>query len=402
MTDLKNIHSSKAPLFITEIVSMDELLKHDNSPMTTFNKGDVVEGSVVNISKHALVIDLGTVSGVVSGSEMMDSAGTMKTVQVGDLVKVVVIGDENAEGQLQLSLRRASQENTWNRFIKDYQDGKIIEVVVMEANKGGLLMEIDGIRGFIPVSQLTPEHYPRVSGADPEKILGKLQSLVGQKLNVKVINVNVPERRLILSEKAAYASQRNKVIQKLKVGQTIDGTVSGIVHFGIFVNFEGVEGLVHISEIAWGHVADPTQHAKVGEKVKVMVIGVEDEKISFSLKRLTDDPWLKAAERYPIGSKVKGSVARVSPFGIFLKLDDEIEGLVHISEISPDGRIEDPDNIAKEGQMMEAQVISVEQDDRRLGLSIKALQEPVKADKTDKEATEEDKKPKKKSAKSEE
>jgi small subunit ribosomal protein S1 len=271
----------------------------------------------------------------------------------------------------------------------------------MEANKGGLLMEIDGIRGFIPVSQLTPEHYPRVSGADPEKILGKLQALVGQKLNVKIINVNVPERRLILSEKAAYASQRNKVIQKLKVGQTIDGTVSGIVHFGIFVNFEGVEGLVHISEIAWGHVADPTQHAKVGEKVKVMVIGVEDEKISFSLKRLTDDPWLKAAERYPIGSKVKGSVARVSPFGIFLKLDDEIEGLVHISEISPDGRIEDPDTLAKEGQMMEAQVISVEQDDRRLGLSIKALQEPAKAAKEGAE-DKEDKKAKKKSAKSEE
>ncbi len=401
MSDQNNTRSSKAPVFITDIVSMDELLKHGDAQITTFNKGDVVEGSVVNISKHALVVDLGTVSGVVSGSEMMDSAGTMKTVQVGDTVKVVVIGDENAEGQLQLSLRRASQENTWNRFIKDYQDGKIIEVVVMEANKGGLLMEIDGIRGFIPVSQLTPEHYPRVSGADPEKILGKLQALVGQKLNVKIINVNVPERRLILSEKAAYASQRNKVIQKLKVGQTIDGTVSGIVHFGIFVNFEGVEGLVHISEIAWGHVADPTQHAKVGEKVKVMVIGVEDEKISFSLKRLTDDPWLKAAERYPIGSKVKGSVARVSPFGIFLKLDDEIEGLVHISEISPDGRIEDPDTLAKEGQMMEAQVISVEQDDRRLGLSIKALQEPAKAAKEGAE-DKEDKKAKKKSAKSEE
>lgn len=401
MSDQNNTRSSKAPVFITDIVSMDELLKHGDAQITTFNKGDVVEGSVVNISKHALVVDLGTVSGVVSGSEMMDSAGTMKTVQVGDTVKVVVIGDENAEGQLQLSLRRASQENTWNRFIKDYQDGKIIEVVVMEANKGGLLMEIDGIRGFIPVSQLTPEHYPRVSGADPEKILGKLQALVGQKLNVKIINVNVPERRLILSEKAAYASQRNKVIQKLKVGQTIDGTVSGIVHFGIFVNFEGVEGLVHISEIAWGHVADPTQHAKVGEKVKVMVIGVEDEKISFSLKRLTDDPWLKAAERYPIGSKVKGSVARVSPFGIFLKLDDEIEGLVHISEISPDGRIEDPDTLAKEGQMMEAQVISVEQDDRRLGLSIKALQEPAKAAKEDSEDKEE-KKAKKKSTKSEE
>ncbi len=373
-TTKEPVKISKIPVFVTDIVPMDELVKNDTASVMIYEKGDVVEGPVVSISKHALVVDLGTVSGVVSGSEMMDSVGTMKTVKVGDKVKVVVVGDENADGQLQLSLRRASQENTWNRFVKDYQDGKIIEVTVMEANKGGLLIETDGIRGFVPVSQLTPEHYPRVSGADPEKILSKLQSLVGQKFKVKIINLNPEERRLILSEKAAYSDQRNKIIAKLKVGQTIEGTVSGVVHFGVFVNFEGVEGLVHISEIAWGHVADPTQHAKVGDKIKVMVIGVDDDKISFSLKRLSEDPWLKAAERYPVGTMVKGSVARVTPFGIFLKLDAEIEGLIHISEISPDGRIEDPDTIAKEGQMMEAKVISVEQDDRRLGLSIKALQ----------------------------
>ncbi len=368
--------SNHAPIFVTGIVSMDELLKKDNTaPAATFEKGELVEGTVVSIAKHALVVDLGSVCGVVSGSEMVDSAGTMKTVKSGDKVKVVVVGDENAEGQLLLSLRRASQENTWNRFLKDYQSGKVIEVVVMEANKGGLLMEIDGIRGFIPVSQLTPEHYPRVSGADPEKILSKLQSLVGKKLKVKMINVNVPERRLILSEKAAYAEDRNKVIAKLQVNQVIEGTVSGIVHFGIFVNYEGVEGLVHISEIAWGHVSDPTQFAKVGDKVKVMVIGIEEDKLSFSMKRLTDDPWLKAAEQYSIGSVVEGTVARISSFGIFLKLDDEIEGLIHISEISPDGRIEDPDSLAKEGQKMQARVISIDQDERRLGLSIKALQE---------------------------
>src|SRR3972149_6356740 len=365
---------NKVPVFVTDIVPMDDLVKNDTTSVMIYEKGDVVEGPVVSISKHALVVDLGTVSGVVSGSEMMDSVGTMKTVKVGDKVKVVVVGDENTDGQLQLSLRRASQENTWNRFVKDYQDGKVIEVTVMEANKGGLLIESDGIRGFVPVSQLTPEHYPRVSGADPEKILSKLQSLVGQKFKVKIINLNPEERRLILSEKAAYSDQRNKIIAKLKVGQTIEGTVSGVVHFGVFVNFEGVEGLVHISEIAWGHVSDPTQHARVGDKIKVMVIGVDDDKISFSLKRLTEDPWLKAAERYPIGNMVKGTVARITPFGIFLKLDDEIEGLIHISEISPDGRIEDPDRIAKEGQIMEAKVISVEQDERRLGLSIKALQ----------------------------
>lgn len=374
--------SMKAPVFVTGIVSMDELLKKGDGAVaiTTLEQGELVEGTVVSIAKHALVVDLGSVCGVVTGSEMVDSAGTMKTVAVGDKVRVVVIGDENVEGQLLLSLKRASQENTWNKFQKDFDNGKIIDVVVMEANKGGLLMEIDGIRGFIPVSQLTPEHYPRVSGADPEKILGKLQALVGQKLKVKIININVPERRLILSEKAAYAADRNKVIAKLAVNQIIDGTVSGIVHFGVFVNFEGVEGLVHISEIAWGHVSDPTQYARVGDKVKVMVIGIEEDKLSFSMKRLSVDPWLKAAERYPIGTQVEGTVARISSFGIFLKLDDEIEGLVHISEISPNGRIDDPDSLAKEGEKMKAKVISVDQDDRRLGLSIKALQETPAAD----------------------
>ena len=389
--------SMKAPVFVTGIVSMDELLKKGDGAVaiTTLEQGELVEGTVVSIAKHALVVDLGSVCGVVTGSEMVDSAGTMKTVAVGDKVRVVVIGDENVEGQLLLSLKRASQENTWNKFQKDFDNGKIIDVVVMEANKGGLLMEIDGIRGFIPVSQLTPEHYPRVSGADPEKILGKLQALVGQKLKVKIININVPERRLILSEKAAYAADRNKVIAKLAVNQIIDGTVSGIVHFGVFVNFEGVEGLVHISEIAWGHVSDPTQYARVGDKVKVMVIGIEEDKLSFSMKRLSVDPWLKAAERYPIGTQVEGTVARISSFGIFLKLDDEIEGLVHISEISPNGRIDDPDSLAKEGEKMKAKVISVHQDDRRLGLSIKALQETPAAD----EGKDEEKKAAKKVAK---
>jgi small subunit ribosomal protein S1 len=377
---------------------MDELLKKDTSAPAVFEKGQLVDGTVVSVAKHALVVDLGSVCGVVTGSEMVDSAGTMKTVKAGDKVRVVVVGDENAEGQLLLSLRRASQENTWNKFIKDYQSGKVIEVVVMEANKGGLLMEMDGIRGFIPVSQLTPEHYPRVSGADPEKILGKLQALVGKKLKVKMINVNVPERRLILSEKAAYAGDRNKIIATLKVNQIIDGTVSGIVHFGIFVNYEGVEGLVHISEIAWGHVSDPTQFAKVGDKVKVMVIGIEEDKLSFSMKRLTDDPWLTAAKQYPIGSEVEGTVARISSFGIFLKLDDEIEGLVHISEISPDGRIEDPDSVAKEGQKMKVKVISIDQDDRRLGLSIKALQDAEADTAEDSKVKKEPKKPAKKKA----
>lgn len=366
---------------IKDIPSMDTLI--DQVPeLPQYEIGDLLEGRVVSVDKGQIVVDIDSMcTGVILGEDMDDSAGTAKKAQPDDLIQAVVIQPENEQGQLVLSLKRASQENTWEHFQKAYEAGKIVEMEMKEANKGGLLIEIDGIRGFLPVSQLTPEHYPRVSGADPSKILQKLNRLVNKKLKVKIINIDYNERRLIISEKEAYHDERQTVIDELKVGQTIEGTVSGVVNFGIFINYKGVEGLIHISEIAWGHVSDPSDYAQVGDKIRVLVIGVEGDKISFSMKRLTPDPWIAAAEKYKIDQLVKGVVTRITPFGAFVKLDDEIDGLIHVSELSEASEAELDDdskeatdalNLVDVGSEVEARIVSIDVDEHRLGLSIKA------------------------------
>lgn len=368
----------KPVVVVEKISSMEDLI--DKVPeLPQFEVGDLVEGVIVSVDKGQIVVDIDSIcTGIILGQEMEDSAGTAKQAKPNDTIQAVVINAENEQGQLVLSLKRASQEITWEKYKDAYEQGTVIEMEMREANKGGLLVEIDGIRGFLPVSQLTPEHYPRVSGADPSKILSKLNKLVNKKLKVKIINIDYNERRLIISEKEAYHEERQAVIDEMKVGQTIEGSVSGVVNFGIFVNFKGIEGLVHISEIAWGHVSDPSDFAKVGDTLKVLVIGVEGDKISFSMKRLTPDPWIAAAEKYKIGETVKGTITRITPFGAFVKLDEEIDGLIHVSELSEtedqvmeEGMETKEGNVIDVGSEIDARIVSIDVDEHRLGLSIK-------------------------------
>ncbi|MBP7058481.1 S1 RNA-binding domain-containing protein, partial [Candidatus Gracilibacteria bacterium] len=305
-------------------IQMEELLK--NVPdLNLPEPGQLVDGKIVAIHKNKIIMDLnGVATGMISGREAKDSEDTMKKAKVGDMITAFVIEGENDEGYYQLSLRKANQERTWKRFIDAYEKQDVITVKANEANKGGLLLDIDGIKGFIPVSQLAPMHYPRVNDADANMILQRLQELVGQKFLVKIINIDKENGKLILSEKAAMEEQRKQALGKLKVGDVVNGKISGIVKFGIFVAFDGLEGLVHISEIAWGHVKNPGDYGKLGDKVDVMVIGLDGDKISLSMKRLSNDPWLEAAKVYKIGSVVEGEVNRLTPFGAFVKLSDEI------------------------------------------------------------------------------
>jgi ribosomal protein S1 len=226
-------------------------------------------------------------------------------------------------------------------------------------------------------------------------ILQRLQELIGLKFLVKIISIDKENGKLILSEKAAMEEQRKISLGKLKIGQVVKGKISGIVKFGIFVAFEGLEGLVHISEIAWGHVKNPGDYGKLGANVEVMVIGVDGDKISLSMKRLISDPWLEAAKMFAVGSKVEGEVNRLTPFGAFVKLSDEINGLIHITEIPGGENMKDPAEALKIGQKITAKVIAVEPDEHRVGLSIKALtEEPkkkIKKMKKDEEAVEEEK-----------
>lgn len=337
--------------------------------------GSTVEGTVSSILKSKILVDLGGAStGVITGKEAHDSVGTMKSLQDGDTVSAYVLEEENDDGLVVLSLRRASQEKTWSKFQDAYETEEIITVSPNEANKGGLLLNIDGIKGFIPVSQLAPLHYPRVDGADSAKILLRLQKLIGVDLNVKVINLDETGGKLILSERAAQKDVRKKSLDGLEVGQKVKGKISGIVKFGIFVAFEGLEGLVHISEIAWGHVKDPSDYGKLGDEVEVLVIGKDDDKISLSMKRLVPDPWIEASKNYKVGTVVECEVNRITPFGAFVKLDDEINGLIHISEVVDEEGV-DVGEILKVGEKVKAKIITIDADEHRVGLSIKALSE---------------------------
>ena len=361
----------------------------EQSPELIFPQpGTLTDGVVTDIQKNKILVDLGGISvGVISGKEAHDSIGTMKEIKVGDVISAYILESENTDGLVVLSLRKASQEKSWRHFAEAYETGEVIQVVANEANKGGLLLEVDGIKGFIPVSQLAPMHYPRVNGADSAQILQRLQQLVGINFMVKVINVDNENGKLILSEKAAMEEQRQSSLGKLKVGQKIKGKISGIVKFGIFVAFEGLEGLVHISEIAWGHVKDPSEYGRINDEVEVLVIGIEGEKISLSMKRLTPDPWLEAAKTFKVGKVVEGEINKVTPFGAFMKLSDEINGLIHSSEL---GGEEGKESSIKAGDKIKAKIISVDPEEHRIGLSIKALTEQAKG--LDEEKAKEEKK----------
>lgn len=357
--------------------SMEELLK-TKVDFKLPEPGNIIEGPVISLYKNKILIDIdGFATGMISGREAKDSSDTAKGLKVGDVISAYVIEGENDEGYIVLSLRKANQEKTWKKFLDAYEKQEVITVKTNEANKGGLLLEIDGIKGFIPVSQLAPMHYPRVNDADSNQIFQRLQALVGLEFMVKIINIDKDNGKLILSEKAAMEEQRKSSLTKLKIGSKVIGTVSGIVKFGIFVAFDGLEGLVHISEIAWGHVKNPGDYGKLGQKVEVMVIGVDGDKISLSMKRLVADPWLEASKMFKIGSIVEGEVNRLTPFGAFVKLNEEINGLIHITEITAE-TIKDPSELLKLGDKVKAKVIAVEPEEHRVGLSIKALTEPAK------------------------
>lgn len=346
--------------------------------------GEIIEGKVIDVTKHRVLVDIGGVNtGIIAGRETRDSLETLKTLGRGDTVLASVLESENEEGFVVLSLRKASQDRAWKGFVDAFETSEVITVKPTEANKGGLLLEMDGIKGFIPVSQLAPLHYPRVNGADANLILQKLKKLIGVALQVKIINLDRENGKLILSERAAFQEERQKALKSLGVGNVVEGKISGVVKFGIFVAFDGLEGLVHISEIAWGHVSNPADHGKVGDAVKVQIIGIEGDKISLSIKRLTEDPWKDIARQFELGRTIKGEINRLAPFGAFMKLTDDINGLIHLSEmIKEDGTpAEDPSDVLHVGQQVEARVIDVNLDEHRIGLSLKpataSSEEPV-------------------------
>lgn len=375
--------------------AMAALLAEDEIPAPP-QPGQPVTGKVVNISNNRILVEInGTYTGIIAGREAIDGFDTAKKLVEGDDVTAYVVEEENADGYYVLSLRKASREKAWVKLQEMRDTDETIDVTIREANKGGLMTEFNGIRAFIPVSQLAPEHYPRVNGANASEILSKLAKFVGEKFTVQVLTAEPDENKLILSEKAGLAKKRTAAISKLSVGQKISGKVTGIVNFGIFIMFgDGLEGLVHLSEVAWGKVTDAANYGRVGEEKEAVVIGISPDKISLSMKRLTTDPWLKNIEQFSVGDTVNGTVEKITPFGTLVQLTEDVSGLLHASE--NEEKIE-----FAVGDAVTAKIIEINPDDHRIALSVKDIDnaaKPKKKKAEKKSDTEEDgeEKPKKK------
>ncbi len=364
-----------------EITLFEELL--EKSPEIKYPKiWEVVSGKIIKVEKKNILVDLnGQFTWLVIGKELGNTVD-LKELKPWQDIDVMILGDNPERGLMILSLKRANQIKSLSNLSDKFETGEIITVKPTEANKWGLLIDIDGLKWFIPVSQLTPIHYPRVEGADPAKILEHLEKLLNEDFKVKVINVDEAGKKIIFSEKAAIEGDREKALKTLKEGDIVEWTVSGILSYGLFVTFNGLEGLVHVSEIDWGHVSDPSKFAKVGMKVKVKVIWLDKDKISLSIKQTQENPWDVLARTYKLGDVIKAPISRISQFGAFVALEWGIQGLIHLSEISH-GVVKNIRDFVKVGEEVEAKIINFDPKTKRIWLSLKALQKAPKKEETE-------------------
>ncbi|MFA6190403.1 MAG: S1 RNA-binding domain-containing protein [Candidatus Staskawiczbacteria bacterium] len=344
-----------------------------NAPL---NIGSTVEGKVVARDRSSLYIDLGIHgTGIIYGREFYNVKDMVKNLETGDKVFAKIVEMENDEGYKELSLRDATKEIGWQR-LKDLRDaGTILSVRISGVNKGGLLTSLDGIQAFLPVSQLSAEHYPRVADADKAKILKELQKFIGKTLEVKVLDLLAEENKLILSEKAKSEEKTKETLKNYKKGDIVEGQITGIADFGAFIKFpfpiedenEQIEGLIHISELDWQLVENPTEVVKVGEAVKAQIININNNQVFLSLKSLKKNPWEEIEKEYKKDDVIKGKVTKFSTFGAFVEIAPKIRGLCHISEFESKEKMEEQLEI---GKTYNFQVISIEPREHRMSLKL--------------------------------
>lgn len=347
-------------------MTMDELLADAENSVKKAIAGDTVEGKVLSVKKHEILIDLGA-QGV--GLVPRREASFARNLNVGDDVTASVIDAEMGDGFVLLSLRKAVKDKGWDEIQAKLDNAEIVEVTPFDANRGGLLVEYEGIRGFLPVSQLSAEHYPRVGSSDKDEILQRLNSLVGKPIKVRILDAIKKENKLIFSEKEAIKDGLVARFAELNVGDTIKGIVTGVVDFGVFVNVDGIEGLIHISEISWERVNNPSDYVKVGDTIDAKIIAIDKERLSLSMKQLVEDPWLSEVADLKKGTKVEGTVTRITPFGAFVQISPAVEALVHVSELG-EGNDVDPEKIFTLNERKSFKVLDIDKEGRKISLSI--------------------------------
>ena len=346
-------------------ITMDDLLDGAGDNIKQLVTGEVVHGNVLSVKKHEILIDLGPLGvGLVPRREV----GFSKKYEIGDEVSASIVDTELDNGYSLLSLRKAAKDRGWDEVAAKLEAGEIITITPYDANRGGLLVEYEGVRGFLPVSQLSAEHYPRVGSSDKDEILQRLNALVNKELRARILDADRKANKLIFSEKEAVKEGLAERFEKMAIGDTVKGVVTGVVDFGVFVNVEGIEGLIHISEISWERVNNPSNYVKVGQTVDAKIIAIDKERLSLSMKQLTKDPWLDEVEQFKSGDTVEGTVTRITPFGAFVQLSPSVEALVHVSELGGDGT--DPEKVFTLNERKEFVVLEIDKDNRKISLSL--------------------------------
>ena len=358
---------------------MKELLKK-NELLKPARPGDIIEGEIIGKGRSAVFLDLSPIgTGIIYGKEFQDAKEKLKDLNIGDKIFTKIVDLENEEGYIELSISEALKELAFETLRQKKEGGEIIKVKVLGANKGGLTTRVSGISAFLPVSQLSTEHYPKVESGDKTKILKELQKFIGQELEVKILDLSFKKDQVILSEKAKILDKTKEALKKYKVGDVVEGKITGITNFGAFIRFpalnetkeetlkeEQLEGLIHISELDWKIIEDPAEIVNVEDKVKAKIVDISNGRASLSLKSLKKDPWEEIEKKYKKGKIVSGKVTKLNPFGAFVQLDEEIQGLCHISEFK-DERME---NLLEVGKEYQFKILLIDEKEHRMSLRL--------------------------------
>jgi small subunit ribosomal protein S1 len=358
---------------------MKELLEKSDAAKSP-KIGEIIEGKIIGLKKGSMYVDLAAVgSGIIFGREFFEARNVLRDLKPGDTIFGKVVDFENEEGYFELSLSQAGQQLNWEKLKQQKDEGGLISVRISSANKGGLLADVSGISGFLPVSQLSAQNYPRVEGGDSNKILRELQKFIGKDINVKIFDLDAREGKLILSEKAKETEKIKEILKNYNVGDTVEGEITGLVAFGAFIKFpadtkpeEGLEGLIHISELDWAIVEDPSMIVKVNDKVKAKIIEIKDNKVSLSLKALKKDPWSEIKDKYQKGAIVSGKVTKFNPFGAFVEITSKIQGLCHISEFGTKIKMEET---LKIDEKYDFEIIEIRPEEHRMSLKLATKEE---------------------------
>ncbi|GAB4418430.1 MAG: 30S ribosomal protein S1 [Anaerolineales bacterium] len=365
--------------------SMESLLENDAFTVELPQSGEIRQGTIASVSPGQILVSIGAKSeGIISGRELeVINEEDREAFEVGQEISVFVVTPEDSNGNVVLSYKRAQEYMAWETIEEMQESNDIIESKIIGYNKGGLIADVKGLRGFVPASQISMLRRSQSTGETPEQRWGKM---IGEPISVRIIEVDRSRRRLILSERAAGSESRQsikeRVIEELKEGEVHTGRVTSLADFGAFVNINGADGLVHLSELSWDRIQHPNEILEVGQEVQVKVINIDREKkrIGLSLRALSDDPWKERVEKFSVGQLTEGVITRLTKFGAFARLEGDIEGLIHISEIS-EHRIEHPKEVLKEGETVALRVIRIDPEQHRIGLSLRKVDSAAYADK---------------------